>query len=357
MLAVTTAQIGSSGASIALAWSDAIKEKTGMSIRIVPSGGDPAKMMPLVSGEADMTLVTAATGFCVSHGLDYFGREEWGPQPLRVVWQGRVNLGLMTRADANIRTLADLKGKRCARLPASATMEAVYAGIFAFAGITWDDVTPVIVPGYGAGWRGVIEGTIDFFTSSFSSALAFELEAKRGVFWVPLPAADKEGWERYRKYCPWFSPTLVTRGAGVSPDKPVEAMVYPYPVYALPTLDPDIAYAVTKALWESHEMYEEKFPDLPFWTNEVHSKYQRLSQPYHEGTVRLMKEKGVWTAEMEAWQKAQIAKQEGRAKAWVEAKAAAAKEKISLTKAEWWGFYQFWHTWLIDHDLVSYPTE
>ena len=61
-----------------------------------------------------------------------------------------------TAKDANIRSLKDLKGKRVAFVKGAASLENSMRGMLAFAGLTWDDVIKVEVPGYAASIQAVM---------------------------------------------------------------------------------------------------------------------------------------------------------------------------------------------------------
>jgi ABC-type nitrate/sulfonate/bicarbonate transport system substrate-binding protein len=57
------------------------------------------------------------------------------------------NLSVATAKDANINTVADLKGKRVAWVRGSDALNIGVEAVLAFAGLTWDDVVKVEFPG------------------------------------------------------------------------------------------------------------------------------------------------------------------------------------------------------------------
>ena len=141
------------------------------------------------------------------------------------------NLSVATAKDANIRTVADLKGKRVAWVRGSDALNIGVEAVLAFAGLTWDDVVKVEFPGYGASWNGMVNGQVDAAFASTVSGPTKKLEASpRGIFWPPLPHDDAAGWQRTKKVAPYFLRHTATLGSGISKDKPHEGTAYPYPI-------------------------------------------------------------------------------------------------------------------------------
>ena len=64
-------------------------------------------------------------------------------------------------------------------------------------------------------------------------------------------------------------------------------------------------YEITKALYE-HNAELVKRPGLMEWLTERFVTMEPLL-PYHDGAIRFYKEKGLWTKEMVAFQKARLA--------------------------------------------------
>ena len=71
-------------------------------------------------------------------------------------------------------------------------------------------------------------------------------------------------------------------------------------------LSDDIAYHITKALWENYQELAPIHPRLKFWTPDRFASV-RAVVPYHPGSIKLYQEKGVWTKELEEHQKKLLA--------------------------------------------------
>jgi len=352
---------GSVGYIMMMGIGKAVKEKAGVPLRLIPGGPDIARLMPTLRGTSHFSLLVGASTYHIAHGLGpTYSREEWGPQPIRVVWDGTPGgSGMITRGDAGIRTLADLKGKRIGVVPGHPMFEkdpwSSHAAVLAFANLTWNDVKAVPVSSSTAGWKAILEGAADSMLLSTSASKAYEIAAsKHGIWYAPFPHKDKAGWQRLQKIAPYISPRVIDVGAGPQWEggKTFDGVDFAYSIIAYPFLNEDIAYRFVKAVWEGFDLYKDAHPELKYWNHERTTDYKRLVHPYHEGAIKFFKEVGVWTTDMENWQKRQVELEKAREMAWEKAKAEAGKQKIKLSTPK---FNDFWRKWLTENNLISYP--
>jgi uncharacterized protein len=268
-----------------------------------------------------------------------FASQEWGPQDLRVLLGRPAGFGIAVAGDAGVAEIGDLRGKRVARVQANPSINIKVEAILALAGMTWDDVEVVDVPSYAASLRGQVEGTIDAAGTVPTAATLRELEASpRGIVWPDLPAADdEEAWERLREVAPIFEPMEETIGAGLSEDNPATMISYRYPmitVYA--ETSEEEAYAVTKAVVETFDLYRDVNPAMPRWDAEQSGR-PPADAPFHDGAIRYLKEIGVWTDEHDAWNAERRERLDAVLAAWDDAMDAALDEQIP--GGEWEAFW------------------
>ena len=352
---ITTAlPMPSFGYTFCLAMGDAIQQRVGVKVRVVTGGSDLARILPLRTKEAHFSAIVGHSAFYLSHGWYDYSAEEWGPQPIRCVWAGADFTAMVCRGDAGIKTMADLKGKRIVDVAGNVSFNATNRGFLAFGGLTEADVKIVIAPSSTAAWGHVIEGTGDSFNITPAAPKAKELEASRhGIYWIPTPKANVEGWKRLWEWCPFYTPDIPKVGGGISKDNPPELAAFPYLVVAYSSLPVEYAYAWTKGVWEGRNLWGDKHPAFKFyWTNDICTNYKMLSYPYHDGTVKFIKEIGVWTPAMEKRQQKQVRLEAARLAAWGEAKKEAADKRIKVGTPE---FGEFYRKWQKEHDLISYP--
>ncbi|MBW2410517.1 MAG: TAXI family TRAP transporter solute-binding subunit [Deltaproteobacteria bacterium] len=307
LITFTSYKVGALGYTISSGFREAIEQKTTMKARVEPYDTDVARVLPLKAGESELSILTGATGTCVSYGLAEFGTKEWGPQPLRQVWRGMsLYLSLIVRGDSGIKTAADVKGKRVPKVPGWPAGMLAIEGIMAFGNVGWDDVTPVPMSGYIGQLKGVIEGKVDVAFGATVTPTVKELQAgPHKASYVILPHADKAGWKRLNAVAPWMTPAVCKKAPGLAEGQTMEITGYPYSLWAYATVDPDVIYAVVKAMHEGFDIYKGMHRAMPAW-NVKGAVRDPSPVPYHDGAIRYFKEVGVWTAEMDQWQAEQL---------------------------------------------------
>ncbi|MCP1337747.1 TAXI family TRAP transporter solute-binding subunit [Futiania mangrovi] len=333
----TAYDVGSSGYVEASAMADALMKEESTRVRIMPSGTSIGRLLPLKTGRAAYGWLANEIYFA-AEAIHDFAAQEWGPQDLRVMLGRPAGFGLGVAGDAGVKTLADLKGKRIARVQANPSVNIKVEAILAFAGLTWDDVEVVDVPSYGASLRALVEGTADAAGGVPTAATFRELEASpRGIVWPSLPDDDKAGWDRVKKVGSFFAPITETVGAGLSEDNPAQLIGYRYPMIATyADTSADEVYAVTKAIVETYDLYKDVNKIMPRWQAKI-AGHPPADAPFHEGAVRYLKEIGVWTAEDEAWNQDRLARMKAVQAAW-DAAMDEALEK-NLPGKDWEAFW------------------
>lgn len=299
-----------SGNIIATAISDAVQKTTTTRIRVSPAANGVALVLPLKMGGGDYTFA-ANELFFASEAAYEFGTRDWGgPQELRIVLAPPKALGLASAKDANIFTPKDLKGKRVGYVKGSPSVNVKTDAYLAFAGMTRDDVEVVWLSNSSSGSKeGLINNQIDAVTYTTNSPAMKEVElSARGLRWVEFPPDDKDGWARLQAIMPAITPRRDINGEAMSPEHPVDIMGWKYPQIACyDTRDPDEVYAFIKALDTSFDLYKNAHPDI----ENLHiskAGHTPADVPFHDGAVRYLKEKGVWTDEDQDWQDKRIAR-------------------------------------------------
>ena len=294
------------------------KTKYNTDIRVLPAGNDVARLAPLKAGRAQISAMGVGTYFA-QEGVLEFGVKEWGPQPLRLILSSTAcnGLSLGVAKDSGVKELKDLKGKRVGIVVGAPALNKGAEAIIAFGGLTMKDVKPVEFSNYGAMWKGMVNNEVDAAFASTISGQAKELEASpRGIIWPAAPATDKKGWEQLNKVAPYFYPHKVTCGAGgLSATNSVEMPAYPYPiVMAYATQSADLVYSVAKGMIDTYNDYKDGAPGADGF--EVKRQNLTWVVPYHDGTVKALKEAGAWTDAAEKHNQALIKRQDTLAAAW-----------------------------------------
>jgi len=327
---------GTTGYNQAVAIGKALKDKYGVSLRVVPGKNDISRLTPLRKGRVQFVANGGATYFA-SEGVSLFAAREWGPQKLRLLISATsdANLQVGTAKDANIKTYADLKGKRVAYVIGSDALNIGMEAILAFGNLTWKDVTRVEFPGYGASWKGMVAGQVDAAFASTVSGPTRKLEASpRGIYWPAMPANDTAGWTRVKKVAPYFLRHTATIGSGnISAETPLEGAGYPYPILiTLADQNPELVYSMTKAINTTYPAFKDAMSALKGWA--VDRQSFMWAVPHHEAAVKYWKEIGVWTDDMQKHNDGLIKRQNVLADAWATMKAKNIADDDAY-KAEW----------------------
>ncbi len=299
-LAWSAYDVGSGGYNQAVAIGNALKQRYGVNLRVLPGKSDISRTLPVREGQVQFSANGVGGSYLAQEGVYEFGVKNWGPQPIRGLMLNNSDqvLTVLAAKDSGIRTAADMKGKRVAWVIGSPSLNQNITAILAFANLTWDDVRKVEFGGFGAAMDGVIEGQADVAFASSISGKAYQLEkSPRGLVYPVISHKDKAGWERMNRIAPFFFPFWGAEGAGLSKDNRVESATYPYPIL--------MSYANLDA-----------------------------NTAYGDGAIRFWKERGLWKPEHQAHNDRLIARQKVLADAW--------KAVQSATHADDKAFEQAW---------------
>ena len=316
-LTFTAYDTGSSGFNIAVAVGKTLKDKHGTDVRVLPAGNDVARLAPLKAGRAQASAMGIGVYFA-QEGVFEFGVKDWGPQPLRLILASSAcnAISLGVAKDTGVKQVKDLKGKRVGMVVGSPALNQNAFAILAFGGLTRNDVKLVEFSSYGAMWKGIINNEVDAAIASTISGQAKEAEASpRGLVYPPTPHDDRAGWERLHKFGPYYAPHKATCGVGITPANPVELPNYPYPIFMAYASQPaDLVYNLASAMIKGYDGYKDGAPGADGL--ELKRQILTWALPYHEGTVRALKEAGVWKAEHEAHNQGLLKRQQTLASAW-----------------------------------------
>ena len=275
---------------------------TPMKVEVFPQGGTVWYPM-LESGEVHFGINVPGDILTAYTGKSIYEKPTKGKGfGLRTLMLGSpLQVGLIVPADSQIKGSGDVRGKR---MPVdygtfySTTLTAL--ALLANYGLTPADVKAVPVTSYPSGVRAVIEGRADLAVGSVGSGITRELKTAKGARYLDLDTSP-EAVARMKKVHPGYYPIKAKAGL---PGLAKETVVLGKDITLVcaTSLSEDVAYHITKALWENYKELAPLHPRLKFWTADRFAS-TRAVVPYHPGSIKWYKEKGVWNKELEQHQK------------------------------------------------------
>jgi len=348
--------LGSSGYAEATAIADALQKNNTTRIRILPSGTSVGRILPLKVGKAKYGFLANEVYFA-TEGLFEFSDQSWGPQDLRFILGRPAVNGIATAANAGIKNVKDLRGKKIGYVEGNPSVNVKTDAQLAYGGLTRDDVEAVYFGSYGALGPAFESGQIDARNAVPTSSVVREMEASsRGLYWVPFNPENKDGWQRVSAITDFQEPVLAESGAGLNKENPVWLMGYRYPmITTYAKTDEEDVYQLVKAIDEAYGLFKNATAGSGDWmlTKSIRTP---ADAPWHEGAIRYAKEKGLWTERDQTWQEKRLARLKRVKEAWALANVEFKKMKSTNEAVEKSGdideeWKAFWVNYRIQNEL------
>jgi TRAP transporter TAXI family solute receptor len=264
----------------------------GMQSRVQPYSGSSA-VLPLVnSGELDLSVCNVLEIEEATKGEGpYNGRKQANLRVLGVIFP--LLSSIFVRKDSDIKSLADLKGKRIpAGFSAQVTLDRIIDAVLANGGVERRDVKPVLVPNVIRGADDFVERKIDGGFFALGAAKVLEVhKSTGGIRYLPLsdePAAVA----RMQKHMAYAYITEVKPGpafAGV--DVPTKLMAYDYLITVGAHVKDEQVYKIAKAVYENKPKLIEILGAFRGFNPDLMNR--KMPAAFHPGSIKFYKEKGI----------------------------------------------------------------
>ena len=191
--------------------------------------------------------------------------------------------------NADIRTVADLKGKS---VSIGAPGSGVYFNamdVLEGAGMTVDDIKPQY-QSFDDSKEALKDGQIDaaFIVAGAPTSAITELATTNGVFLIPIEGDLRDD---IMKICPYYAPMQIPADTYPGQSEPVETITIKATLIVDEALDDECVYQLTKAIFDhKDEITKEnaKGEELS-----VENATSGITVPFHEGAARYYREHGV----------------------------------------------------------------
>lgn len=344
---VITPVVGTANHSLAVAWSSKFQAATGCRVAVLPAPNGFARVGWLNTGEGRVTMLQASDYFDQMDAVQGYASKTAGPSDTRVLNMNMVTpWGYAVQGDSKIKSFDDIgPGTRIALAKSSSFLVSGVQALLAYRNLKESDVDLVAVGSYGANTAVLAEGRVDVTFTSPISGPSFKAEATpHGLRWLELPPRDKNpaAYDRYRKLMAGYVRGKTVAGVksaiGVYMDHAFQAN------HVRADEDREFVYQLVKWLDVNHDKYKNDFQYAPMMSIanlELFLENGAL-QPLHEGTIRYLKEKGLWKASFQARQDALVKLARAREAAYKSAMAEAQKKDIAVEpgNAQWVALWQ-----------------
>lgn len=281
-----------------LAFAGVLEEKTGMKVRITPDEVHSQRLKFWRAGEFDIFVQGSGGPLFIMEGQHEYAVKGNGPLPITIMWVATIEpFSPMLRGDTKYRTIKDLKPGITFAAPPGAAPQANCYGVAAWAGLKDGEWKIIEFGSMDAAVKAIPDGRADIVWWIPEAGNTFEAETTpKGLHWIDLnPKADPAGRDRALEKCPnWMfgkaPPTSVKSAQGKN-----VALVSTY-FYVMEDLDEDLVYNLCKFTDENNAAIKEKHGSAATQSLESFRSVLDLNFiPLHKGTIRYLKEKGMWT--------------------------------------------------------------
>ncbi len=192
-------------------------------------------------------------------------------------------------ADSDIYSIQDMKGKKVGVGPVGSGCESTSRILFEFAGMSYKDITPVMLPfGQSADrLRDRHLDTADFFLS-VPNATVIDLSTMHKIRIVEIKGEYRK---RLQEKHPFYISITIPGGTYKGIDNDVETIGFASCLFTREDIPADDIYKITKALYE-HSDEIAKIHQAGKWI-QLKDAEKGIFIPFHEGAARYLKEKGV----------------------------------------------------------------
>ena len=341
-LRIATAMVGATAHMTATAWTPVLEASTGMKVRIIPEGSLAIKSGWLKSGMVDMMWdAQSEVGYFMPMAKGKHASRGGGPHQYRVIWTEYLSYyGFAVRGDTDIKTIRDIKPTHVfGRRPTIVALDAGPLGLMKWIGVECKGREYATI---SAQMADFIAGKVDIvYVGPPDPKVVEAASSPRGLRFIDLPYdEDPEGAQRFEEI---RGPTVWGKATrGVKEAIGVKMLISPRFMYSRADMDSEFVYQYVKWMDQNFERYQDKFVTCETMSLKLfREQVDVIWLPLHEGTIRYLKEKGLWTAADDARQKANVERLTKWVDAYKAAIAQADKKKIKIDPAnkEWIDFW------------------
>ncbi len=283
---------GSAAYATASAIAKVVSQETDLNMRVVPQGG-PVVTIPLVNnGELEFSVSNSIPAFFGQRGGAMF-KDRPQPNVKMVAALYNLNVGFFVRADSDIMTLEDLKGRKVAtEFTKQKVLATMQSAMLATVGMSTDDVVGVPVPSGGRGVEDFIAGKVDVGLFSLTSGAVLKASASvGGIRWLPVPMTDEAQAALVAKAPGSYIEAVFPAENRPGISEPTGVFAGPFLLLAGDGVSEDTVYEVAKVMHANAEALGAAAPQ--FKSFDPKGMAPNLKVEMHPGAIKFYKEIGL----------------------------------------------------------------
>ncbi len=202
----------------------------------------------------------------------------------------------IVRKGSPIKSIADFKGKKVAvGSPGSGTLVSSKMELDATGGLTFKDFTPAYLS-FSESITALRDGTVDVGCISAGYPVASILELSSTIPIRLIPYSEKEMDDLMAKH-PFYVRVIIPAGTYPGLDTDTLTRGIATAIFCRKELSEDLVYKMMKAIYDHPKEKDAIHPQAKQWNMETMFRgadYTTKYIPFHPGTIKYLKEKGVW---------------------------------------------------------------
>ncbi len=296
-ISFTTWPAGTTTYVAALAMGTVLGKYADIKLAVEPAASPVLGYARMAKGEVELVYSSTSSSYCTYTGTYDHPKYD---KVRDLFFSYATNQSIITRGDTGIRAVPDLKGKKVSAIyPATPIIEYYMRAILKEFGMNFDkDIVAMKHSTIVEMYDNLKERRAD---ATFGTALRINIEEQErspgGVYIVSIP---REKILAIQKEFPFYFAD--TFPAGFPGSKPETVSFFGgLGVTSGADVPDDLIYMVVKTVMEHMDEIKPVHADLVDFSLANFAKYPTI--PFHNGAVRYYKERGLWTKDLEDFQK------------------------------------------------------
>jgi TRAP transporter TAXI family solute receptor len=273
----------------ASAISKVLKEKAGLNVLVQPTAGDQVIVPMVASAEVEVGI---------SNAMEVHDGFTRGLKDLRIIGAAHaLRVGFFVRKDSDIKTIADLKGKRVPYgFSAMRALEPTVRAMLATANLSEKDIKTVLVPNVIRSADDFTSGAADTFYFAFGAPKVREVDATVGG--IRMTEIDPAGMPAARKIERWGYLTDINPGpVFVGVDKPMKVYSFDNLLFTSAKVKDDFVYKFLETLENNKPDLIAVQPALREFSAAM--AFKKYDVPYHPGALKYFKDRNLEAREVQ----------------------------------------------------------